>query len=562
MKNQSNPLRILALVVLRETISDIFAMIRNFRANRVEKFEFKQPRESVTNTLNRLGSPISQSHEDSKFVVLDQFPVPQWLAINSVIAQEIALTLGASPKIFVFRRPSKFSIRIHSVFGLSNFLIIRLNIDAWKMLYREYAKLLAYLDTNSKLIDYKIGDIPIGLDIYESILRLGRETVSLRDLQTYRVSYLALKQYCFFEPLFVSRRVAAVLVSHDNYVGPGLLAHMAFSFKTPVILANSLSLSMPTAPFQLYEKLARFREYAQEISSEELAVGISWAESELQARLEGQIGVGMDYQLKSAFTKHKLPEQTSKTKNLKVLILTHDFFDNPHGYGRMLFDDFYLWLEFLAEISTTTNYDWYIKPHRDYSNFELKVLKDFTNKFPKIKLISSETTYHQLKEEGVNIALTCFGSAGHELPLLGFTVINASYNPHIAYSFNIHAKTIDEYTRILTDLPNRLVGAIDPRDIFEFYYIQNRFVNQDSIMGISHAELVKLSEGNIFASGLITHLLENHEKIRDSTIFTLRQMVSHRLVYEFEKKISSDSQLKVEIGETNQQFYEKMRFLN
>ena len=31
---------------------------------------------------------------------------------------------------------------------------------------------------------------------------------------------------------------------------------------------------------------------------------------------------------------------------------------------------------------------------------------------------------------------------------------------------------------------------------------------------------------------------------------------------EHEKKISSDSQLKVEIGESNQQFYEKMRFLS
>lgn len=135
-----------------------------------------------------------------------------------------------------------------------------------------------------------------------------------------------------------------MLVSHDNYIGPGLLAHMAFSFKTPVILANSVSLSMPTAPFQLYEKLRRFGIYASEIPPNELTAGISWAESELKNRVVGKIGVGMDYQLKSAFTTDKLSRQTSDTGDTKVLILTHDFFDNPHGYGRMLFDDFYLWL--------------------------------------------------------------------------------------------------------------------------------------------------------------------------------------------------------------------------
>ena len=35
----------------------------------------------------------------------------------------------------------------------------------------------------------------------------------------------------------------------------------------------------------------------------------------------------------------------------KVLICTHCFFDNPHGYGGMIFLDFYEWLVFLGEIS-------------------------------------------------------------------------------------------------------------------------------------------------------------------------------------------------------------------
>jgi len=554
--------RNLLIVLFRETISNVIAMLRKITIYSPQKFQFKIISEPNASTAIKLTSQEILFRQDPKYVVLDQFPVPQWLAINSSLAHEIARELGAAPKVFAFRRPSKSSITIHEAFGLRSFLIIRLNLTSWKMLQKEYAKILKHLDSKAKLIDYKIRDIPLGLDIYESVLRLGRETVSLQDLQTYRVIYLALKQYCYFEPLFATKKIAAVLVSHDNYIGPGLLAHMAFSFKTPVILANSLSLSMPTAPFQLYEKLERFGIYAKEIPSRDLSAGISWAKSELNERITGELGVGMDYQKKSAFTSHKLDRQTSDTENTKVLILTHDFFDNPHGYRRMLFDDFYLWLKFLAEVSIETNYEWYIKIHRDYSNLEFQIIKIFVSKHPNIKLVHSETSYHQLREEGITFALTCYGSAGHELPLLGFTVINASYNSHIAYSFNIHAKNLDEYRQILLDLPNRALTSIDFNDVYEYYFIQKTLVDQDCLMGFSQKELSKVSEGNIFGSGAMAYLEKNFDNIRSSAISVLRETVSSRLVYSFEQAISEEVQLKVQINQANQEFYEKLGFQN
>ena len=553
----NNLKRHLLVVLLRETISDAIAVLRNLKISDSEEFETLND----TSSSNRTGvkPQESLSYENGKYVVLDQFPVPQWLAINSGLAQEIAHKLIANPKIFAFRRPSKSSVKIHGLFGLWDFLVIRLNLSSWKILRKEYVRILKYLDSEAKLIDYRIGDVPLGLDIYESILRLGRETVSLGDQQTYRIIYLALKQYYFFEPLFASKRIVAVLVSHDNYIGPGLLAHMAFSFKTPVILANSISLSMPTAPFQLYEKLRRFGIYASEIPPNELSAGISWAESELNKRIVGKIGVGMDYQLKSAFTTDRLNRQTSKNDNTKVLILTHDFFDNPHGYGRMLFDDFYLWLEFLSEVSAETNYEWLIKPHRDYSNLEFQVINDFVNRFSNIKLVDPETSYHQLREEGVKFALTCYGSVGHELPLLGFTVINASYNPHIAYSFNIHAKTIDEYRQILMDLPNKVLDPIDLKEVYQYYFIQKRFVEQDALMGFSQRELTRVSQGNLIGSETLKYLQEKYKDINSAVIGVLHETVSSKLVYSFENAISAEFQLKVEISESNREFYERLK---
>lgn len=548
----------LVLVVFRESLSDLAAFIRRFIEARLRSQEDISIKKINLVFSGRIHSEKKLSQSEQRYVVLDQFPIPQWLAINSILAKEIANNLSASPKVFAFRTPSTLSKRMNSAFGLSEFLIIRLNITSWKLVKSEYTKILSYLNKESELIDYKIDEIPIGLDIYESVLRLGRVTVSLRDWQTYRVIYLALKQYCYFEPLFTSKRISAVVVSHDNYVGPGLLAHIAFRYKVPVLLANTVSFSMPTAPFQLYEKFQYFRNYAREIPTTDLHSGINWAKSELQKRIGGEIGVGMDYQSKSAFTQERIERQTAITNGAKVLILTHDFFDNPHGYGRMLFSDFYAWLQFLGELSELTDYDWYIKPHRDYSELEFTTLKKYVRKFPRVKMVKPETSYHQLREEGVDFVLTCYGSAGHELPLLGFTVINASYNPHIAFDFNVHAKSLLEYKEIIMNLPTQKLQDIDLERVYEYYYIQKKFVERDDLMGMSQIELSRINREDPSGKSGIDYLVNNAQSISEGTKRVLKQTISSKLVYSFENTLSVESQLRIELGPHNSEFFRRL----
>jgi len=544
------------VVVLRESISDLVAIIRRFS----EELSFSPENSHI----KRVNLDIFSHHDKEnkppqsrqRFIVLDQFPIPQWLVINSFIAKKIAHDLSATAAVFSFRVPSKLSREIHSAFGLTEFLIIRLNVAAYLRVKSEYKKILTYLSDNSPLINYEIDGIPIGLDVYESVLRLGRVTVSLRDWQTYRVIYLALKQYVFFKDLFASKRIIAVVVSHDNYVGPGLLAHMAFRYNVPVVLGNATSFSMPIAPFQLYEKFRYFRKYASKIEPNELLIGTNWAKSELQKRIEGKVGVGMDYQVKSAFTQERIKRQTTNTNEAKVVILTHDYFDNPHGYGRMLFDDFSLWLEFLGEMSRETSYEWYIKPHRDYSDLEFNALESFIRNFPKIKIIDPDTSYHQLREEGVEFALTCYGSAGHELPLLGFTVVNSSYNPHVAYNFNIHAKSLLEYREIIMNLPAMKLQDIDLEKVYEYYYVQKKFLEKDSIMGLSQEIFLKVSEENHHGEKVFEYLEENVELIHSQIEKIMTKTISMHLVYSYESVLPVESRLTVATDYYSDEFYE------
>jgi hypothetical protein len=108
--------------------------------------------------------------------------------------------------------------------------------------------------------------------------------------------------------------------------------------------------------------------------------------------------------------------------------------------------------------------------HADHDPASAEVIKDITAAFPHLTIVSSSTSHHQLVKEGINVVLTCYGSVGHEYPLVGIPVLNAGYNPHIAYNFNFHARSKKEYRQYLLRL-STLKCQINPQDVYEFYYI-------------------------------------------------------------------------------------------
>jgi len=154
----------------------------------------------------------------------------------------------------------------------------------------------------------------------------------------------------------------------------------------------------------------------------------------------------------------------------------------------MMFNDFYDWLSYLVKISNQTNYDWYIKPHPDLLPGTLEHLQEIVLDKSCIKLVSADVSFHQLKSEGLDTALTCFGSIGHELPLLGINVVNAAYNPHISFDFNYHPKSIKEYEKLLFKLPElKKKNAND--DIYKFYYMNFKHTNVDDLIYKSYKKM-------------------------------------------------------------------------
>jgi hypothetical protein len=117
---------------------------------------------------------------------------------------------------------------------------------------------------------------------------------------------------------------------------------MGFAHNVPTILANQLEINIISQPFTLYSTFKRYREYFQAIPKTEREDGIAWATGVIEKRRSGKVGVNMAYQQQSAFAlENDIPRQTNVNNAFKVLVLTHDFFDNPHGYAKLPFVDFW-----------------------------------------------------------------------------------------------------------------------------------------------------------------------------------------------------------------------------
>ena len=479
----------------------------------------------------------NSSRRTDRIILLDCFPVPQWIIANSFLLNKLSAQLDAGIVSYGVTGRDAYTDCLYRSFGCHKHLLVKSTWAISRERKRLFREILASVKTKKDLLNLKIDGVRIGLDIYESILRTGVPTIEVDTFRARNHIFIALKYYLYFSELFASGEVQSVALSHDSYIGMGLVAKVAYRSGIPVYFANPFEIVKTVRPHQIYERLMYYPAYFDSLADSEKEGAVSWARGQLEKRVKGVVGVNMSYQEKSAFTTERLARQTLQSNAIKVVVATHCFFDNPHGYGWMLFTDFYEWLCFLGEISKVTDYEWYLKPHPDYVPGTLETLSRITSLYPNLRLIDPATTFHQLREEGVSIALTCYGSIGHELPLLGYKVVNAAYNPHIAYRFNWHPKTLEEYRNILLDL--KFLGDVEEVEkIFEFFYISNVFTHSDDFLFESYEQYLADAGGDPLSVSAYEAFLSQKDVVRKKADEKIDAFLMSGHTYYFESKIN------------------------
>jgi hypothetical protein len=416
----------------------------------------------------------SKVNNKKSTILIDFYTIPETVLSFSYFANVLAkknnseiISFSDEPKII-----NSVLHKVYESFNTSSHIFPKLNLEQESQANTIFESIKSKIKTKDGLFNLEIMGLDVGVDIYETYLRTYlKPTVDLNDPKLIYIVKKAILLIIFWVEYFKKEKVAAVIVSHDMYIQYNLICKVAYSFDIPVYLPNILGATYAKKPYSCYTYFREYRKEFNKLSEPEKEQGVFLAKKQINKKMNGEVGVDMPYSTKTAFHKNYAESRALKeSSNVKVLIASNCFYDNPHGYEKMLFRDYYEWLFFLGGISQKTNYDWYLKMHPDPMPGTVEDMEKILSNFPNIKFLSNETSHFQLIEEGIDVVLTTMGSVGHEYPLFGIPVVNAGYNPHIAYDFNMHPVSIDSYKETLLKLDNLNLN-INTDDIYEFYFM-------------------------------------------------------------------------------------------
>lgn len=418
-----------------------------------------------------------KNYQNKNFILMDEFLVPQWVLVNAILAQSISESSGSLIATYGFNPRSNFSDSLFKSFSANTHFTILIKFTRLFRTLGDVFKVIHSVRVNDELKSLEIRRIRVGLDIYETILRTGTPTVQVGSQRYLRSTAQGIVALNFYEWLIKKKGLNAVLLSHDSYIEIGLLGKVAHQHQVPVYHANPYEIIRTRGNFEIYKRFLDYPSYFESLNEDSKKALLFRAANDLNRRLSGEVGIGLPHQSMSAFSNTGDYVFESKD-NRKALIATHCFFDNPHAYDEMIFTDFWEWLNFLAENTKSSSLEWFIKPHRDYLPGTLETLEKLITKHPHLKILPSDTSFQYLKQNHFEVAFTCYGSIGHELPNLGIAVVNCAYNPHIAYNFNKHCTSKNEILAVLNELEESSI-EIDVEGIYEFYAVHNYLMRPD-----------------------------------------------------------------------------------
>jgi hypothetical protein len=349
-----------------------------------------------------------------------------------------------------------------------------------------------------------VNGVWIGDLVYDSYLKkFSQPTIDLKSPQFLKFLRSSLELFFFWEDYFAQNDVRAVNVSHCVY-NLAMPLRIAVQRCIPAYQANIHHIyRLDSNNLFAYNDFFNFRKIFSRLPIELQASGIEMARERIGRRFSGEVGVDMIYSTKSAYGSVREDRLLRDSPRKKILIAAHCFFDSPHSYGNNIFPDFYEWLDFLGKTSEETDYDWYIKTHPDYLPGTMEIIKSFVERYPKFTLLPSDASHHQIIAEGIDVALTVYGTIAFEYAAFGIPVINASQNnPHIAYDFNLHAKDLNDYRRLIHGV-QEMNFPIDLSSVYEYYFMKNLFFSWDIFFKSFNLTIIELGGYNNLFSALV-----------------------------------------------------------
>lgn len=326
------------------------------------------------------------------------------------------------------------------------------------------------------IASYAIDGIQVGDLVIDSYLRFRpAPTFAVTDPFVRRLLWQALRDIRVSTRYFRRTRPRLYLALYSTYLEHGIPARVAlksgidvWSFGNALTFGKKLTLDdsyhSPNTSFyrQIFDSLDNQDERLEA------------ARSQLEVRLSGGIDEATRYMKKSAYANDAIPVPDGLDG--AVVVFLHDFYDSPHVYADLVFDDFWQWICFTIETLQQAGISFFIKPHPNQIALSDAALDRLKKQYPDLRWLDSGTSNTNLAKAGIACGVTVYGTVAHELAYLHIPSIGCARHVHHAFDFCRTAKTREEYRDLLRSPSTRPIANEEMRrQALAFYYMHNLY---------------------------------------------------------------------------------------
>jgi hypothetical protein len=432
------------------------------------------------------------TESEKKVLIESLINHPQYLIINCIIGLRLALFHNLDC-VGMIRRGDLISEKIMKSFGIKEVVEIDYgNFFSRLFFFLKGIKILGLNKKTRELIDFKIDNIEIGKNVYESYVRYQKNVLpnklnfslyyflskilhsnylinQILDKKKYIYLVQAEKQFMPFRILFQNALKRKIII-YTRYGSENLAVRRYNNFND--INSNRAKINKKIVKFY-------YKNYKSKI--------LLNFKNNLRNNLINNIGSEIYQKLNKNKNTLKIinnKKEICKLFNWKiedpiVLVLSHNLVDGNFLNKWNLFVNNQEWLEdTLKVINKTKNVNWIIKPHPSEKIYSAKInTKDIFNKIIdyKNKNIKLFPINYSVKNfyKFIDIVVTSHGTAGYQYPPLGKTVIVCGDTYYSGHGFNVEPKTKKKYFFLLRNI-NKIkpikISQVEKSIIFSYVF--------------------------------------------------------------------------------------------
>jgi len=356
-----------------------------------------------------------------------------------------------------------------------------------------------FFKNREDLLNLKINRIYVGDIVYDTYLRFrASATLFLKDHFLKKIIHKCHEIIFNLENIFKKYKFVYFFTSYSSYIHHGL--PVRFFLKKKVVVYSGKNNSqynkqLTHNDLSHVEGFRKYKLYVNEIKKNKKILEFSKNDLFKRFSKKKKFKSHLSYLLIDTYNVKKISnEEINKLRNIDGVLFLQDFYDSPHDWGNLVFNDYYIWTIFTLNIIRKYKLKIAIKPHPNswYNSADSIGLYERLKKRYRNIIWLNKDLPNKLIFKKIKFGISATGTVLFELAYHNIKAVSCGDHPGKDFNFTINAKSKDEYRSILLNIDQISKPSCSKKNLLIYNYIYFYF-NMDAFKNVARKiELKKI----------------------------------------------------------------------